>query len=77
MTSRLHEKGVRVLYRRTAHRTVLLILAMATILGGAPAEEEAPDLVTDRPDQTESSETVGPGYVQLEFGWLHVENSDA
>jgi hypothetical protein len=59
------------------HNTVLLILAMATILGGAPAEKEAPELVTDRPDQTESSETVAPGYVQFELGWLHVENSDA
>lgn len=28
-----------------------------------------PELVTDRPDQTESSTVVPPGYVQIETGW--------
>ncbi len=28
-----------------------------------------PELVTDRPDQTESSVVVPPGYVQVETGW--------
>jgi hypothetical protein len=35
-----------------------------------------PELVTDRPDQTESSETVRPGYVQFEFGWTHTEDDE-
>lgn len=34
------------------------------------------DLVTDRPDQTESSSTVGPGYIQLEMGWTHSVEDD-
>jgi len=37
---------------------------------------EIPDLVTDRPDQTESSVVVPPGYFQLEMGWTHSENDD-
>jgi hypothetical protein len=35
-----------------------------------------PPLVTDRPDQTESSETVTPGYMQLEVGGSRVDSSD-
>ena len=34
------------------------------------------DLITDRPDQTESSETVQPGSVQLEIGMTHAEKDD-
>ena len=34
------------------------------------------DLVTDRPDQTESSSTVSPGYIQLEMGWTHSTEGD-
>ena len=33
---------------------------------GQPSE---PELITDRPDQTESSVVVPPGYVQIETGW--------
>ncbi len=36
--------------------------------------QDAPELVTDRPDQTESSSVVGPGYVQFEGGWTYSEN---
>jgi hypothetical protein len=52
-------------------------LTVATLLTAGPIDEKTPALVTDRPDQTESSETLMPGYVQLELGWLHVENDDA
>ena len=37
---------------------------------------EFPELITDRPDQTESSETVLPGYFQMEFGWTHAEEDN-
>lgn len=35
---------------------------------------ETPELVTDRPDQTESAETVSPGRVQVETGLLRSED---
>ena len=56
-----------------------LPLSIALILstdGIGYAGGNGPDLVTDRPDQTESSETVRPGYVQFEFGWTHTEATD-
>jgi len=40
------------------------------------AQQTKYELVTDRPDQTESSSTVPPGYVQFEFGWTHTEDGD-
>lgn len=36
----------------------------------APGLADDPDLVTDRPDQTESAVSVPPGFVQLEIGAL-------
>jgi len=53
--------------------------ALAMLMICAPSRvsaQEAPELVTDRPDQTESSSVVGPGYVQFEGGWTHSENDD-
>lgn len=38
--------------------------------------EEPPELVTDRPDQTESTSIVPPGYLQLEVGWTHTEDDE-
>ena len=35
----------------------------------ATSRRQAPELITDRPDKTESAVTVPPGYVQLETGW--------
>ena len=35
-----------------------------------------PELVTDRPDQTESSVVVPPGYVQVETGWSLSRNQE-
>ena len=35
-----------------------------------------PELVTDRPDQTESSVVVPPGYVQIETGWSSSHNQE-
>lgn len=57
----------------------VLPLALAGVLcvwPGPPARAQAQtagDLVTDRPDQTESPLAVAPGYVQLELGWSYVE----
>lgn len=41
------------------------------------AQAEVPELVTDRPDQTESSVTVTPGRVQVETGWTHASTEVA
>lgn len=54
---------------------------MLVILGlfstaGLCVQEHIPELVTDRPDQTESSETISPGYIQFEFGWTHTEDDE-
>jgi len=43
--------------------------------GGGP-DRNAP-LVTDRPDFTEASSTVGRGVAQIEFGYTYVLNDDA
>lgn len=51
--------------------TLSLFLTAVGYSGG-----QTPDLITDRPDQTESSETVPPGYVQFEFGWTHTEDNE-
>jgi hypothetical protein len=37
----------------------------------------AEELVTDRPDATESTAVVSPGSVQIESGWLYTEDDDA
>ena len=56
---------------------LIAVMALSLLLVSAGyAGDQAPDLVTDRPDQTESSETVPPGYVQFEFGWTHAEDDD-
>ena len=42
---------------------------LATCALAPPAAGASPELVTDRPDQTESSNLVPKGYLQLETGW--------
>ena len=46
----------------------------ATFSGGPKLDEP---LVTDRPDFTEASVTVGQGVTQIEFGYTYTSNSDA
>jgi len=47
------------------------------LVSGLPASaEKPPEMVTDRPDQTESSLVVPPGFVQLEIGYVFT-NDDA
>ncbi len=54
---------------RTTLSVGMAILAGATLVQGE-------DLVTDRPDQTESSVTVGPGKIQVEMGYTHAEDDE-
>ncbi len=61
--------------KTSRHQIVLLVLA-AALACAASANDRTPPLVTDRPDQTESSDTVPQGLVQLEFGWTHVKDDD-
>lgn len=44
---------------------------------GAQTQSAELELITDRPDQTESSVVVPTGYVQIEFGWSLVNDEDA
>lgn len=61
------------------HLTLPLLALLASIPLGASrlaADVEPPELVTDRPDQTESSETVPRGWLQLELGASASEDAD-
>ena len=42
----------------------------------AAAAGDIPEMVTDRPEQTESSSVVAPGYVQVEVGVTRTDNDD-
>ena len=55
---------------------ILSILAVLSVLFkiSASAQEE-PEMVTDRPDQTESANTVSPGYIQIETGLVYTYDS--
>lgn len=57
----------------SAHRALLVLGLLTLPAVGAHAQE----LVTDRPDQTESSVVVPAGTVQIESGWLHSEDGEA
>lgn len=64
-------------------KTVKTILIAGALMGSAsgvchagPAKS-VPDLVTDRPDQTESPSVVPPGFVQLEAGWTHAVDDES
>lgn len=50
----------------------MIALVAGIWASGALAEE----LVTDRPDATESSSVVQPGYIQAELGWVYSESGD-
>ncbi len=55
--------------------TVAIVLSLTAGNFGA-ADPPVPPLITDRPDQTESSDTVPAGYLQLEVGWTHTEDDE-
>jgi hypothetical protein len=69
-------KGLEIVFDDMGFRfvTILVLIAGSALL--CAAAEDSPPLVTDRPDQTESSETVPLGAVQLEVGWTHSEDRD-
>ncbi len=62
-------------FGRPAHLAIVIVLALC-LAPIAQANAQVPELITDRPDQTESSETVRPGYVQFEFGWTHRKDDE-
>jgi hypothetical protein len=49
--------------------STLLIAATILIPAYASAQDDVPEMITDRPDVTESSQTVPPAYFQLEIGF--------
>jgi hypothetical protein len=61
--------------RRVAHWLVVATMLIATLAAPVAAQDagrpEPPELVTDRPDQTESATVVPRGYYQFELGWTH------
>jgi len=60
--------------RRPALLALYTVLTAA--LPGVRGAEPEP-IVTDRPDQTESTGIVAPGWVQLELGYTRTVNADA
>jgi len=55
----------------------LLAFIPALCAGWEPVLGQSADLVTDRPDQTESAVTVAPGYLQVETGVLLTRDNSA
>ena len=47
-----------------------LLLGAAVLAGSGGASAQAPELVTDRPDRTESATVVPRGLLQVETGYL-------
>jgi hypothetical protein len=67
--------------KRQGLLTAIVALAMFVALADAahsqlPALGRPGPLVTDRPDQTESSAAVAPGFVQLEAGWTYTQHNE-
>ncbi len=66
-------------YSCFAHLSLCLLYSIIFTLVPCFAQEKVspkPELVTDRPDQTESSVVVPPGYVQVETGWSLSRNQE-
>lgn len=63
---------MRTLRARLCGASALLGLGLGT---GAAEGQSPEDLVTDRPDQTESAAVVAPGSIQLEAGWMYTTSS--
>lgn len=65
-----------ILKKSECIKALLILIAGGTLVSSSCLASELPELVTDRPDQTESSTTVPYGSVQIETGWLHSEEDD-
>ncbi len=66
-------------YSCVAHVSLCLLCSVIFTLEPCFAQKKVspkPELVTDRPDQTESSALVPPGYVQVETGWSLSRNQE-
>jgi hypothetical protein len=59
--------------RESARRSAA---ALALVLAAPVAAQDVPELITDRPDQTESAAVVPKGSVQLEVGWTFTRDDD-
>jgi Putative MetA-pathway of phenol degradation len=59
---------------QVAKVSAVLLLALGA---AGRARAQPPELVTDRPDQTESAMVVSRGLVQVETGYLFVHDADA
>lgn len=57
--------------------TKILLSTFLFFATPAAFAQEADELITDRPDQTESPQTIQPGVVQLEIGATHTHDGDA
>jgi hypothetical protein len=55
--------------------TVVTGVLFLGFTGITAAEDEPPEMVTDRPDATESTSVVPPGFAQFEIGWTHAEDN--
>ena len=53
-----------------------LLLSLMVPVGTGVASAQSPDLVTDRPDQTESAAVVPRGLIQVETGYLFARDGD-
>ena len=60
---------------RYAMKDMNMILPMCAVLFSNLTAQE--DLLTDRPDQTESAIVIKPGFFQLEFGWTFTQDDEA
>jgi hypothetical protein len=54
----------------STRRIIVLIAATAAVVSSAFGQEEKPELVTDRPDQTEAPSIVPRGGLQVETGFV-------
>ncbi len=59
----------------TSSRKTLMQWSYGTSFAGGPAGRDEP-LISDRPDFTEASTTVGRGVAQVEMGYTYYSNSD-
>ncbi|MGE3958724.1 MAG: transporter [Vicinamibacterales bacterium] len=62
---------------RLAAATALALLILSPVRAFAQSDSGLPELVTDRPDFTESSSVVGRGFTQLEMGTTFESNGAA